>query len=75
MQKQFKLTAIINAEEDMFVALCPELDVVSQGYSVEEARTNLIEAVELFLEHAGEVEIAAKLHGETQISSFEVIKS
>ncbi len=40
-----KLTAIIEAESDGYVALCPELDIASQGDSVEEARENLQEAV------------------------------
>ena len=44
-----QLTAIIEREEDMYVALCPEVDVASQGNSVEEARENLKEAVELFM--------------------------
>ena len=44
------LTAIIKKGEKQYVALCPELDVVSQGYSVEEAIANLKEAVELGLE-------------------------
>ena len=45
-------TAILEKEDDMYVALCPELDVASQGDSVEEALANLKEAVELFLESA-----------------------
>ncbi|MBA7635809.1 hypothetical protein ES703_43413 [subsurface metagenome] len=36
-----KLTAIIEAEGNGYVALCPELDIASQGNSVEEARENL----------------------------------
>ena len=45
-------TAILEKEGDLYVALCPELDVASQGGSVEEATANLKEAVELFLECA-----------------------
>ena len=45
-----ELTAIIESEADGFVALCPELDVASQGDTVTEARSNLQEALELFLE-------------------------
>ena len=52
-----RLTAIIEREDDWFVALCPELDVASQGRTVEEARAMLTEAVELFLECASEEEI------------------
>lgn len=43
-----RLTAIIEREDDGFVALCPELDVASQGRTVDEARKNLQEALELF---------------------------
>ena len=46
------LTATIRREDDGYVALCPELDIASQGDSVEEARSNLKEAVELFFETA-----------------------
>ena len=46
------LTAIIEREGDGYVSLCPELDVASQGDTIEEARTNLIEALELFFETA-----------------------
>ena len=50
-------TAILEKEDDLFVALCPELDVASQGATVEEATANLKEAVELFLECADPEEI------------------
>jgi len=43
-------TAVIKKGEKQFVALCPELDVVSQGYTVEESLKNLKEAVELYIE-------------------------
>ena len=46
------LTAIIEREDDGYVALCPELDIASQGDSVEEAKRNLAEALELFFETA-----------------------
>jgi predicted RNase H-like HicB family nuclease len=52
-----KLTAIIEPENDGFVALCPELDIVTQGDSVEEARENLQEALELFFDTASWAEI------------------
>jgi predicted RNase H-like HicB family nuclease len=47
-----KLTAIIERENDGYVSLCPELDIASQGDTVEEARDNLQEALELFFETA-----------------------
>ena len=65
-------TAAIWREDDGFVALCPELDVVSQGNGIEEALSNLREAVELFLETASDEEIFERLHGEIYITSFEV---
>jgi len=46
-------TAIIKKGEEQFVSLCPELDVVSQGYTIEESLANLKEAVELYLEEMG----------------------
>jgi predicted RNase H-like HicB family nuclease len=67
-----KFTAIIQREENAFVALCPELDVASQGDTREEARTNLTEAVELFLEAASPTEIARRLHSETYVTKLEV---
>ncbi len=45
-----KLSAVITQEGDIFVSLCPELDIASQGKTVEEALGNLKEAVELYLE-------------------------
>lgn len=59
-----QLTALIEREDDMYVALCPELDIASQGDSVEEARRNLTEAVELFLETADASEVASRLKQE-----------
>jgi len=52
MKASRELTAIIEREGDGYVLLCPELDVASQGDTIEEARTNLIEALELFFETA-----------------------
>ena len=52
-----KLTALIEREGDGYVSLCPELDVASQGKTIEEARDNLREALELFLESASTTEI------------------
>ncbi len=55
--KQGTFTAVLEKEQDGFVALCPELDVASQGDTVEKALVNLREAVELFLECASPEEI------------------
>jgi predicted RNase H-like HicB family nuclease len=63
---------MIYRENDGFVALCPELDVASQGVSIEEASANLREAVELFLEAADPSEVAARTHSEIFVASLEV---
>ena len=55
-------TGAIHREGDGYVALCPELDVASQGDSIEEARENLREAVELFLETASPQETEERRH-------------
>jgi predicted RNase H-like HicB family nuclease len=62
-------TAVIHREQDMYVALCPELDIASQGETVETARTNLREAIELFLEDADQDEIESRLHYEQYVFS------
>lgn len=56
-----RLTAVIRREGDGYVALCRELDIASQGDSIEEARTNLHEALELFFECALPKEIEERL--------------
>ena len=53
----YKVSIIIDHEEKWFVAFCPELDVASQGKTIEEARANLKEALELYLKHADPSEI------------------
>ena len=67
-----QLTAIIEKEGDMYVALCPEFDIASQGSTVSEARNNLKEAVELFFETASQKEIENRVHEEVYITSLEV---
>lgn len=67
-----QFTAIIEREGDGYVALCPELDIASQGETVEEARRNLAEAIELFFEVADPSEIAARLHSEVFITQVGV---
>ena len=64
-------TAIVEKEQDVYAALCPELDVASQGPSIEQATANLKEAVELFLECADPQEIARRQHGEVYVTRFE----
>ena len=67
-----RLTAIIERENDAYVALCPEVDVASQGNTVDEARDNLREALELFFEAASPEEIEQRLHSEVYVTQVEV---
>ncbi len=66
------LTAIIEREGNGYVALCPELDIASQGDSIEQARSNLREALELFFEVASQEEVKQRLHGEIYVTQLEV---
>lgn len=72
MQTTQRLTGLIEREGTGYVALCPELDVASQGDTVDEARRNLIEAVELFFEAASPEEIQDRLRGELYVTPIEV---
>jgi len=65
--KSLQLTAIIERDDDWYVATCPEIDVVSQGKTIEDARSNLLEAVEGFFEVASPSEIRRRLKKETYI--------
>ncbi len=71
MHKQ--LTAIIEREGDGYVSLCPELDIASQGDTIETARENLREALELFFETASPEEIQARLHEEVYVTRMEIV--
>jgi predicted RNase H-like HicB family nuclease len=55
------MTALIERDGTGYTALCPELDVASQGDTIQEARKNLLEALELFFESADPAEVAARL--------------
>ena len=72
MATTHQLTAIIEREDDGYVALCAELDIASQGDTVEDARANLTEAIELFFEVADPSEIEQRLHNEVFVTSVEV---
>ena len=72
MATTHQLTAIIEREDNGYVALCAELDIASQGNTVEEARLNLAEAIELFFEFADPSEIEQRLHSEVFVTSMEV---
>ena len=67
-----KLTALIEREGDGYVSLCPELDIASQGGTIEAARDNLREALELFFESASPEEIKQRLRDEIFITQVEV---
>lgn len=67
--KTQKLSAVLNWEDNMYVAWCPELDIASQGKTVENAVNNLREAVELYLEESKNKFVAKK---EPILTTFEV---
>ncbi|MEJ2080550.1 MAG: type II toxin-antitoxin system HicB family antitoxin [Acidobacteriota bacterium] len=67
-----RLTALIEREEDIYVALCPEVDIAGQGKTVDEARENLREALELFFETASDEEVRARVHEEVYVTSLQV---
>ena len=72
MKPAQRMTAIIEREDDGFVALCPEFDIASQGASIEEARANLIEALTLFFEMASPSEVSRRFHNEVFVTQVEV---
>lgn len=68
-----RLVAIIEHDGDGYVSLCPELDIASQGDTIEQARDNLREALELFLENASPEETKQRLGGgEVFVTQIEV---
>jgi predicted RNase H-like HicB family nuclease len=67
-----KLTAVIEREGQGYVSLCPELDIASQGDTIETARDNLQEALELFFETASSEEVKLRLHSEIFVTQVEV---
>jgi len=72
VQNTRQVTAVIEREGDAYVALCPELDIASQGDTVDDARRNLIEALELFFETASPKEVQERLHSEVYVTRLEV---
>ena len=70
MNKQ--MTVIIEREGNGYVSLCPGLDIASQGGTIEAARDNLREAIELFFESASAAEIKQWLHEEVYVTRVEV---
>jgi predicted RNase H-like HicB family nuclease len=74
MKPREQLTAIIEREGTGYVSLCPELDIASQGPTVEEARANLREAVELFFEAADPSEVKRRLHSEVYVTRLDIVR-
>lgn len=72
MREARHMTAIIEREDDGFVAFSPELDIASQGKTVEEARANLIEALTLFFETASASEVSRRFQNEVFVTQVEV---
>jgi len=72
MKRTQQLTAIIEREGNGYVSLCPELDIASQGETIESARSNLREAVELFFETADPDEVEKRIHSEVFVTRLEV---
>jgi predicted RNase H-like HicB family nuclease len=68
----YRFTAIVEREGDGYVSLCPELDIASQGDTVEAARDNLKEALELFFETASEEEVRGRLHEDIFVTQVEI---
>ncbi len=73
MQHTERVTAVIEREGDGYVALCPELDIASQGDTIEEARSNLEEALGLFFEVASPAEITERFHREVYITHLDIV--
>ncbi len=67
-----QFTAVIERDGDWYVALCPELDIASQGKTVEQARRNLVEAIELFFEAASPTEIRERVRSEVFVTQVGV---
>jgi len=72
MKSAYRLTAIIEREDDAFVSLCPEFDIASAGATIEEARANLVEALTLFFETAPETEVTRRYRDEVFVTQVEV---
>lgn len=68
----YKFSAILEKEGAWYVALCPELDIASQGETIEVALANLKEAVQLYLEEASPEEIQSSISSPPLITTLEV---
>jgi predicted RNase H-like HicB family nuclease len=70
--KSRRLTALIERDGDWFVATCPEVDVASQGRTIEQARKNLVEALDLFFSMASPSELKRRMKSEVYVTQIEV---
>ena len=68
LRLRLNLSMKLDKEEDVWVALCPELDVASQGETVEEAADMLDEAVRLFLETCHEMGTLSEVLAESGVT-------
>ena len=66
------MTVTMKPEDSGFVAHCPELDIASQGDSIEDARAHLVEAVKLFLELADPTEVDRRFTSQTDVTQVEI---
>jgi len=73
VQHMHHVTAIIEREGDGYVSLCPELDIASQGDSIEETQCNLREALGLFFETASPGETEERFHQEVYVTQLDVV--
>ena len=72
MKNLRNFTSIIEKEGNGYVTLCPELDIASQGDTVEESKANLHEAIELFFVHASDSEIECRLKADIFITNMQI---
>lgn len=70
--RTMSLSAVLNPEDDGYVSLCPELDIASQGDTIEEALANLKEALEGFFETASAEEVRSRLKKPALFTRIEV---
>ncbi len=73
MERVERVTAVIEREGDGYVAFCPELDIASQGDTIEQARANLQEALILFMETASAEEVQERFHAEVYVTGLDVV--
>jgi len=70
--KTISVSAVLSPEGDGYVSLCPELDIASQGDTIEEALANLKEALEGFFETASAQEVQTRLKKPALFTRIEV---